>query len=220
MNEGVALHEVVYNLDYEAVDYIITEINPAYENILNLKKDEVIGKKASEIYKTGKPPYLENYASVAENGRSKEFDTYFEPMNKHFKISVISPEKGKFATVFEDITERKHSEETIQQHADIIELSFDAIIVGQLNGGIESWNQCAEELYGYTEREAVGMPIYELLHSNFPIPWPQIREKIEKGGIWEGEVKHRTKNGQIVIVSSRIQVIIMNDGSLIIRNQP
>lgn len=214
MNEGVALHEVVYNSDYEAIDYIITDINPAYENILDMKKNDVIGQKASEIYKTGQPPYLEIYASVAENGISKEFETYFEPMDKHFKISVISPEKGKFATVFEDITERKHSEETIQQQADIIELSFDAIIVGQLNGGIESWNQGAVELYGYTEHEAVGMPIYELLKSNFPVPWPKIREKIGQGGIWEGELKHRTKGGQIVIVSSRIQAIIMNDGSL------
>ena len=45
-----------------------------------------------------------------------------------------------------DITEYKIAEEKIQQQANLISQSFDALIVGQLNGGIESWNQGAEEL--------------------------------------------------------------------------
>ena len=70
-----------------------------------------------------------------------------------------------------------------------------------------------KNLYGYTESEAIGKPIYELLNTSFPVPWSKISEKIENGGMWEGEVKHKTKNGQTVIVSSRIQNIIQNDGS-------
>jgi len=110
MNEGVALHEIIYNSTHEAVDYIITDINQAYEKILGLKRNEVVGKKASELYGTGNPPYMEIYVTVAEKCEPKEFETYFEPMDKYFRISVVSPEKGKFATVFEDITERKKSE--------------------------------------------------------------------------------------------------------------
>jgi PAS domain S-box-containing protein len=115
MNEGVALHELIYNNHQEPVDYIIIDINPAYERIIGLKRNEVVGMKASEIYGTGTPPYMELYAPVAEKGESKEFETYFEPMAKHFHISVISPGKGKFATIFEDITERKTSEENLQK---------------------------------------------------------------------------------------------------------
>ena len=115
MNEGVALHEIIYNPNHSAVDYIITDINPAYENIVGLKKYEVVGKKASELYGTGNPPYIEIYANVARSGKPTEFETFFEPMNKHFKISVISPEKGKFATIFEDITLRKTAENRNQE---------------------------------------------------------------------------------------------------------
>ena len=35
-------------------------------------------------------------------------------MKKHFSISVFLPQKGYFATVFSDITERKTAEEAIQ----------------------------------------------------------------------------------------------------------
>ena len=114
MNEGLALHDIIYNQHHEPVDYRITDINFAYEDILGLRKSDVVGKKASELYGTGDPPYIEIYAKVAEKGESTEFETYFEPMEKYFKISVISPEKGKFATIFEDITERKLREEKLK----------------------------------------------------------------------------------------------------------
>jgi PAS domain S-box-containing protein len=115
MNEGVAIHEIVYNTENTAVDYIITDVNPNYEDITGLKRSDVVGKKASELYGTGNPPYMEIYASVAESGEPTEFETHFEPMDKDFCISVISPEKGKFATVFEDITERKKVEKFKQK---------------------------------------------------------------------------------------------------------
>ena len=113
MNEGLALHEIIYDTNKKAVDYIIYDVNPAYEQILGLNRNDVLGKKASEIYGTGNPPYLDIYANVAKNRKSKQFEAYFEPMKKYFQISVISPEKGKFATVFEDITKRKYGEQEL-----------------------------------------------------------------------------------------------------------
>ena len=93
MNEGVALHEITYNSHKKAIDYVIIDINPAYENITALRRSEVVGMKASELYGTGCPPYIEIYADVAEKGEPAEFEAFFEPMNKYFRISVISPEK-------------------------------------------------------------------------------------------------------------------------------
>ena len=114
MSEGVALHEIVYNPLQEPADYIITDINQSYENITGLKREEVVGQKASELYGINKPPYMEIYAQVAETGEPTQFETYFEPMNKYFNISVTSPEKGKFYTVFEDITERINREKELE----------------------------------------------------------------------------------------------------------
>ena len=57
------------------------------------------------------PPPVE-----AETGQSKKFETYFSPMDKYFSISVFSPKKGKFATVFDNITERKKADETLKEN--------------------------------------------------------------------------------------------------------
>jgi two-component system NtrC family sensor kinase len=115
MNEGVCLHEIIYDESGQAADYRIIDVNPAYESILSLRREKVIGSKASELYGTGKPPYLELYAKVADSGQPISFETYFPQIEMHFLISVFSPRKGQFATVFTDVTQHKRVVEALQE---------------------------------------------------------------------------------------------------------
>ena len=46
----------------------------------------------------------------------------------------------------------------------------------------------AEELYGYSEDETTGKPIYELLHSEFPETSPRkVHRKLKKDGEWKAK---------------------------------
>ena len=81
MTEGVALHELVYEAG-RAVDYRILEANPAFEAQSGISAEAAEGRLASELYGTGEPPYLGEYASVAESGHSISFETYFAPMDR------------------------------------------------------------------------------------------------------------------------------------------
>lgn len=110
MAEGVALHKIIYDEKGRPSDYVILDVNPAYEVHTGIARKNAVGKKASELYTIGEPPYIEVYARVAATGKHHNFETYFDPLKKHYRISVFSPAKGLFATVFEDITERKQFE--------------------------------------------------------------------------------------------------------------
>ena len=110
MVEGVALHEIIKNQNGEPVDYLIIDVNPAYESITGLKKADVVGKLASKAYGMGQPPYLDIYARVVATGRPESFETYFPPMDKHLSISTFTSGKERFATVFQDISHRKKAE--------------------------------------------------------------------------------------------------------------
>lgn len=110
MNEGVALHKILFDETGRAFDYVITDINPRYENILGIKKEDVINKKATEVYNVTQPPYFKEFCEVALGGAPYRFETYFAPMNKYFSISVISHEKNHFATIFFDITQNRIAE--------------------------------------------------------------------------------------------------------------
>jgi PAS domain S-box-containing protein len=118
MVEGGALHEIAYNSSGVPVDYRILDVNPAFEQILGLKREDVIGKTGMEAYGVTDPPYLDIYARVARTGEPAVFETYFPPMAKYFSISAYCPSKGRFATIFEDITEHKRAEEELKRKND------------------------------------------------------------------------------------------------------
>lgn len=130
MNEGVAIHEMIYDEAGEPIDYRILDVNPVFESITGIKTEDVIGVRASELYGTGKAPYLDLYAKVAASGDPITFETTFEPMGKAFKVSVFSPGKDKFATLFADVSQRKQSEEEIVKLARFNESILTSIPVG------------------------------------------------------------------------------------------
>ena len=147
----------------------------------------------------------------------------------------IRDEAGKLTgvvLVFRDVTERRARRrereqmlQAAQRQAELQRLSFDAIIVWRLQGGapgepasgspgqgIESWNLGAEQLYGYSEREALGRVTHELLQSVHPKPWPELEPELRANGFWEGEIRHRTKDGREVIVWARKRLLRGDDG--------
>ncbi len=106
-----------------------------------------------------------------------------------------------------DISEQRRAEATLRQQADMLRLSFDAILVWRLDGAIESWNVGAEQLYGYSESEALGRVSHDLLRTIHPRPWPEIEAELREERFWEGELHHFTKDGREVVVSARKQLI-------------
>ncbi|MCC7573127.1 MAG: PAS domain S-box protein [Candidatus Methanofastidiosum sp.] len=115
MNEGMALHQIIFDNENNTIDYLVLDVNPSFERITGLEREKIIGKKATEIYGTDKAPYIDIYYKVANTGTPTKFEIDYGPMQKSFSISVFSPEKNKFVTVFEDITKRKKAEESLKK---------------------------------------------------------------------------------------------------------
>lgn len=163
MVEGVSLHEIVYDNEGNPLDYIITDVNPSYEKITGLSRDKASGQRASALYGTNEPPYLDIYAKVASSGAPESFETYFEPMKKHFSISVFSPAQGKFATVFSDITERKQADDALRETKDYLENLIDyanaPIIVWDAFFKITRFNHAFERLTGLKADEVLDKPL-------------------------------------------------------------
>ena len=148
----------------------------------------------------------DEYRFVLPDGKVKDIQSIRHPVLNDAGDVV------QLVGTFVDITERKRTEEAQRRLADQLRLSFDAIIVWQLNGTIESWNRGAEQLYGYSESEALGRVTHELLKTAHPVPWPEIEARLRESGNWEGELRHTTKEGQELTVSAQLQLIVGTDG--------
>jgi len=113
MTEMVVLHELILNGSGKAINYRIIDCNQAFTRITGIKKENAVGKLATEVYGTELPPYLEEFSAVVLSGKPYEYTTYFPPLDKHFSISVVSPGKNQFATVTTDITVIKQIQNSI-----------------------------------------------------------------------------------------------------------
>src|SRR5580704_16240465 len=68
-----------------------------------------------------------------------------------------------------------------RQMAAMVESSDDAIFTGDRNGIITSWNRGAEQLYGYSAADAIGMPVDVLGPPERPEEIPGITTKVMRG---------------------------------------
>jgi PAS domain S-box-containing protein len=102
----------------------------------------------------------------------------------------------------QDITECKKAEENIQNLANIVESSSDAIGTISLDDIITSWNKGAEQIYGYSTEEVLGKSISILAPSHLDEETKKLSEIIKKGEkIYQYETLRLRKDGKIIDVS-------------------
>ena len=104
MTEMVTTHKLVFNENGDAVNYQITDCNDAFTAITGIKKEDAIGKLATEVYQTDIPPHMEEFTRVATTGQPYEFTEHYKDIDKYLMVSVISPTKDQFSTIVTDIT--------------------------------------------------------------------------------------------------------------------
>ena len=114
----------------------------------------------------------------------------------------------RYAGVDIDITERKRAEEAALRLVSIVESSGDAILSKDLNGVIDSWNDGAMRLFGYTAEEIIGRPVTDLIPEDRQSEEPVILERIRRGERTEHyETVRRRKDGELVEISLSVSPI-------------
>jgi PAS domain S-box-containing protein len=91
----------------------------------------------------------------------------------------------------------------IKKQTKLLDLAHDTIMVRDLNDIIVFWNQGAEQLYGWSRKEALGKYVHTFLQTIFPQPFEELRKSFIKNGFWNGVLVHTTRAGRKVYVESR-----------------
>ena len=210
MSEAVAFHDMLYDANGNAIDFIITDVNKSYEKNTGLKREQVLGKKGTELFYTEKAPFFDIYKNVVKTGRSASFISYFKPLKKHFFISAFRPSKGKFITIFTDISNLKQAEE---KFAKALSLSPQGLTITNLDDDkIIEVNNAYIDIFGFNRKEIIGHTSIEMGS------WinPEERAGIinilkEKEFVHNKEVNVKNKSGDILTILISAELLDMGE---------
>ena len=158
MMDGFAYHKIIVDKTGKPVDYVFLEVNNAFEKMTGLKKEQIIGKKVTEILtgiENDPADWIGRYGKVALTCEPAQFENYAEALDKWYKVSAYCPEKGYFIALFEDITERKKAEDTLKITLDRFYTSLSSmhwsILLVSAEGQVEFVNQSFCDYFNLTE---------------------------------------------------------------------
>ncbi|MBN1845658.1 MAG: PAS domain S-box protein [Sedimentisphaerales bacterium] len=127
MMSGFAYHRMVTDEAGRPVDYVFLEVNEAFERMTGLRRDRILHKKVSELLpqlRTSEFDWIDTYGQVALTGREARFEQYCEDLGRWYAVSAYSPRPGHFATLFEDVTDRRLMEEELRMFTVDLEQSI------------------------------------------------------------------------------------------------
>jgi PAS domain S-box-containing protein len=191
MTEGVAMHRLLRDASGQAVDYLIVDVNPAFEQLTGLPVREVIGKTATQVY--GSVPYLDQFAQVASSGQSMQFESYFAPLDRTFAISAVSAAPDQFATIFRNISERVQLETALRRASERFEAIIEASPIPMaLNDDalhITYLNSAFTRTFGYTLADIPTIAVW------WPkaYPDPAYRASVQRS--WHEHIEAMAHNG-------------------------
>jgi|GEM_PF-980289 len=169
-----------------------------------------VGRKITDFQHPLNHPELEKNLQWVEQNRQQHETTLTLEDARHFLVR-INPYRTKsklngFILSLIDITTYRRSEQRVDDLSSLVESSNDAIIGFSFTGGITSWNQGAERLYGYTAEEAEGENALDLIipQSEAASFMHSLEDALKAEQSQAIEVPRLTKNGDAIIVSQRL----------------
>jgi PAS domain S-box-containing protein len=122
MSEGFALHEMIFDEDGNPCDYRFLEVNPAFESLTGLKRQDVVGRTVLQVLPENESYWVETYGRVTLTGEPAHFEQYNATLGCYYDVMAYRPAEGQFACIFLDVTARKRAEEALRQVHDKLEI--------------------------------------------------------------------------------------------------
>jgi len=184
---------------------VLLDVNVATEQMINISKDELIGKSFSELAifpKEDLDLHGEMFSRILTQKNVAPYRS--RVIAKDGKIrwvlnqttAIMKDDKLNYVLVIgRDITEYKKAEDKLKENAErfsaVAESAVDAIVTTDANGTIIFFNPSLTKIFGYKKEEMKGKPLTILMPERFKKQYLDELQKFKKHG------KHRLM-GKIV----------------------
>lgn len=175
-------------------NWIVTYWNHEAENLLLLKRSEVLNKVIWDVFPESVDlKFFSQYNKAVSDKVPVRFEEYFESLNSWFEVSAFPTDEG-LTVYFRDVTNRKSTELELLQFKEIIDNSRDGIAIVDLDGKITYINPSFAEVIGY---DPLIHDHPETIYANHKLVG-QVFDTLLSGKYWRGDVEVKIPTGDVI----------------------
>jgi PAS domain S-box-containing protein len=195
---------------YQAVDngndFIFLEVNHAAERTEKLARNDFIGKRLTQLF-PGAAGFgvLEVLRRVWRTGNPEHFPAKFyqdERISGWRENYFYRLADGNIVAIYDDVTERKLSEQALQESEKNFRIIFETAAIGMaeadpVSGQLLRVNSKFCQMLGYSAKELIGLPIARITHPDDRNKHTEDWRRLIHGEVSESslEKRYRHKNG-------------------------
>ena len=187
----------------------VVEFNPVAERFFSLRRGEPVAADFASTL-----PVTSDWGALLGNPQS--FESTIQALNgeEHillWNLSGFADAEGVVAglvIVGQDVTARRRAEASMRKLSYAIEQNPISVLITDINGVIEYANPKFSEVSGYLLEEIRGKNPYFLQTNTLSAEeYQRMSQLVINGGVWQGELCSRRKNGDFFWESTHISAI-------------
>ncbi|OXM84153.1 diguanylate cyclase [Paenibacillus rigui] len=194
-----------------------TYMNKAAEQMMKCNRDKLIGRSVWYSFPeaVGTPLY-DHYLSCTTTQISSKQELYYAPSNRWFEVHSY-PRDNMYSAFFRDITQAKHTEQTLQESESMYRMladnSTDMIARIALDGMFLYISPASKTLLGYEPEELIGHRVYEFFHpEEFMVQLYQEKMQLSDLHLNLNAYRFRKKDGTYIWFESTARYILNDQG--------
>ena len=206
---------------YKDRQSVYISCNENYARDHEIKPEEIVGKSDYDFFpKELAEKYRADDKEIMESGATRWIEEKYicrgiESLVQTVKTPVCDDQGNAIGVlgIFEDITERKKTEEEVRKLSRAVEQSPGIVMITDTEGRIEYVNPTFIRTTGYSLEEVLGKNPRILKSGETPAgEYKKLWETITSGKEWRGEFHNKKKNGELYWEYATISPIADGEG--------
>lgn len=110
-----AVYQVLRNSQGNHENVIFRDVNPAYEEAMNVRRENLVGRSFREVWPDAEPEWQEIIETVVRTGISVDHQGYNRDTGRHFQALAFAINPEEVAVLFLDITPRVLAQKALKR---------------------------------------------------------------------------------------------------------